>query len=531
MDKANANAFLSVIPAPNFNQSNPNDYNFELPAPVPMSMHEELIKIDDEISKTLHGSVRFIHDSWQQKFLVSSPWAGSSIPGIPGQETGPGVSLVANLTWTPSPTLTNQFMFGYGANHLTLTNTTSAANTPAGLTMTGLFDNGFGGKVPTINVGGGSTYYGFTQDAGPLPFRNSNPTYTYRDTFTKLLKKHTLKAGFYLTANQKNEDAEVWTQGTVSFDSTGDDSYDDPSGNTVGTSFADMLLGNITNFAQTNSEPKYYFRFKIFEPFVQDDWHITPKLTLNLGFRMSMFGLYKERYGQAFNFDPSTYNVNNMPVVSPDDGSLIFGAGQSVQNLSGIVHCGYNGIPVGCMTGHIWNPAPRFGFAYDPFGTGKTAIRAAYGIFYEHTNGNEANAESTEGQPPLVLQPIQFNIHGYTNISTGTYFPMYVQSIPNKVTWPYMQQYHFDVQQELAKNTLVTLSYVGSRGTHLTLENDLNQIHDLPQNENPFPAGQPITDDICGDDSLPDGTPITRRCAVASGHCLLQRRQSRLVSR
>ena len=63
------------------------------------------------------------------------------------------------------------------------------------------------------------------------------------------------------------------------------------------------------------------------------------------------------------------------------------------------------------MTGHLFNPAPRHRFAYDPFGNGKTSIRGAYGIFFEHTNGNEGNSESLEGSPPLVLTPTQYNIY------------------------------------------------------------------------------------------------------------------------
>jgi hypothetical protein len=520
IDTTNAGAFLNYIPLPNTIDQSSNLPYFREAAGAPYTSHEELFKIDYNLSQKLHLSYRYIHDYDVVTYQTSTPFAQGNLPGIPGHELYPGVSMVANLEWTISPTLTNEAMIGYGANHISITNTTDAAKTPSGLTMTGLFNNGFGGKVPSFNIGGGESFGDLNQDAGPVPFYNSNPTYTYRDTVTKLLHAHNLKAGFYFTADQKNEDAELNTQGYLSFSGNGGSFYtSDPSagGNpsSTGNSFADFLVGDISSYSQSNNEPKYHFKFKIFEPFIQDDWHVSPKLTVNLGLRLSLFGLYTEKNELAYNFDPATYNIADAPTVDPNDGHLIFGPGQSINNLSGIVRCGSGGIPGGCMKGHVFNPAPRIGFAYDPFGDGKTAIRAAYGIFYEHTNGNEANAESLEGQPPLVLTPIQFNIQGYTNIGGGEYFPLIPNSIPTtQVKWPYMQQYHFDIQRQLAQNTIMTVSYVGSRGTHLVLQRDLNQIHDLPASQNPFPQGVPITDDVCNNDALPDGTPVTGEAQV-----------------
>ena len=105
----------------------------------------------------------------------------------------------------------------------------------------------------------------------------------------------------------------------------------------------------------------------------------------------------------------------------------------------------------GCLKGHLFNPAPRIGFAFDPKGDGKTAIRGGYGIFFEHTNGNEGNTESLEGSAPLVLISSQNNIADYASVGAGggLLFPQTLTSIPAKAVWPYMQQWNLSVQREL----------------------------------------------------------------------------------
>ena len=525
IDAANSAPLINLIPLPN----EPGDL-FQESWPQYTHWHEELFKVDQNFTPKIHGSFRFIHDSWQQFYPVS-PWSGSSVPAIGGTIIGPGVSIVANLTANASPTLLNEFVFSYTTDHLSLLQGSNKWQRPSSMTMTGIFDNGFGGELPKFVISNGNAYSGgFTVDTSSAPWYNSNPTYTYKDNVTKILGTHNLQFGGYFVAAQKNEDASVEPQGWLNF-------YGDPSSTftgaaqdawaSTGNAFADMQIGQINQFGQASQKIKYYFRYKIFEPYLQDDWHATKRLTLNLGVRISLYGTYRERYGQAYNFDPALYNLANAPTISPVDGSLVFPPGQSIETLSGMVQCGSPGVPVGCMQGHLFNPAPRIGFAFDPKGDGKMAIRGGYGIFFEHMNGDEANVESLEGQPPLVVNSYQSFVPGTSNGNSGylniggaaagtgsEYFPIQVYSIPDKAVWPYVQQWHLDVQREVSHGTLVTVAYVGSKGTHLSLQRDINQLQPVPSSQNPFLPGQPITSTDCtnlsnGYNFLDTGTAVT----------------------
>ncbi len=492
----NSAALLNMIPAANSGSGVNSLYNA---APSqPTNWREELARVDWNVTQKHRASFRYIHDSWDQVTPTVLQWGAtaSSFPTMQTHFTGPGTSMVAKMVSTLSPTLLNEFVASYTADKITLSNT-GPWQRPSSFTAGQLFSNNTS-ILPGVQLFTNAEYGGgFTEDPSFIPASgafNSNPTYTLRDNLTKNLGKHNLTFGAYFVAAQKNELATDQFNGLLTFSST--------SPVSSGNAFADLLLGNIASFNQASAQPKYYNRYKILEPYVQDDWRITSHLTLNLGVRLSLFGTYREKQHQAYNFVPSLWNAAAAPGIVPFDptnpsnplaGSLVLATGTSATN--GIVQCGVAGVPAGCMTGHLFNPAPRIGFAYDPFGDGKTSIRAAYGIFYEHTNGNEGNSESLEGSPPLVLQPTAYNIVGYNNIGGGSgnvLFPLNVNSIPTKATWPYMQQWHLDVQRELFRNTVGMISYVGSKGTHLTRQINLNQLQPVAASLNPYLPGEPI---------------------------------------
>src|SRR5262249_51164771 len=259
----------------------------------------------------------------------------------------------------------------------------------------------------------------------------------------------------------------------------------------TGNAFADFLTqynstvaiqNFIQSFTQDSAQRRYYQRYQIAEPYFQDDWKITRKLTLNLGLRVSLFGTYSEANHTAWNWEASRFNGSRF-AVDPRTGVLLdktagsvpvtfdpatFNLDPSVVTDLGLYQCGVKGTPSGCLKDHLFNPAPRIGFAWDPRGDGKTAIRGGYGIFFEHGTGNETNTGSLEARAPLVLsitQPFPLNYPCIGNVGygaafdpsntacttnsqftvppAGSLFPLDVTSIPNKAIWPYVQQWSF----------------------------------------------------------------------------------------
>jgi hypothetical protein len=461
---------------------------------LPTNYREEQIRVDQNISDKASVFVRLTNDTWAR--LTPTPLWSCCFDTAVTDFVVPARQAVLHFTYSFKPNLMNEFIMAFADDPHTITNKAGPSN-PAGSidkpstwTAANFFPaNARNPELPSISISGG-TAGGYTQDMSNFVGKyNTNPITTWKDNVAYTVGKHTLKFGFYLEKYQKNEQFGFNTQGYYTFSN----SWPGTSGNAL----ADMYLGNIAQYEEGtlnfNGQPAGgygygHFRRTDFEPYFQDDWRVSRRLTLNLGVRYYLFVPFHD-VSRPQNFDssfiPSFYNpaLEDLLEFSPVTGSPILVSNAATGHVddftnfgNGLVNCGKGAIVAGCVKPYYGAIGPRFGFALDPTGTGKTVIRGGYGIYYEPGNGNESNIEGLEGNPPFTLAPSGFNIVGYSNVLPGAYGPPSMSAIPFYQKPPSSQQFNLDVQRQFGANDILTVSYVGNLGRHLATSRNLNQI-------------------------------------------------------
>jgi len=474
---------------------------------VPINFSDTVGRVDQNISDKASLFVRVSSDTWTREY-VPALWSGSSYDTTASDYIVPARQSVAHFNYNFKPTLMNEFIMSYTDTPHTISTLPGPGSIaksnlkPSDWNASVFFPANAGVKLlPSLDVSGGVPFgWGVDQGNYRGPY-DAEPVFTYRDNVDMLHGRHTIKFGFFLEKFQLTEQFGTEVQGIYNFTNSG------PL--TTGNALADMFLGRINSYTEGtfNNHGVYtggygvgHWRRTDFEPYIQDDWKVNHKLTINYGVRYYYLIPPHDVTHPTVDssFEPTLYNPALASVLGADGLLHKNPATGQIYDFSGfgngLVECGVGPISKGCQVPYKENIGPRFGFAYDPTGTGKTSIRGGFGIYYEPGNGNDSNTIGLEGNAPTTLGPTRYNINGY-DFGSGGFAgvgPASIGSIPYYQKNPAVSQYNVDVQHEFRGGNILSLAYAGTAGRHLDSNRNMNQVQiPAPQTMNvPALAGQ-----------------------------------------
>jgi hypothetical protein len=475
---ANALAFLAsgALPAPTSVDSSGIGHLLAN-ASTPHTTREELARIDHRVNDkfSLFGHFVADHDSFN---TATSMWAGDNFPSVGSVFGNPSYSAVVHATYSMSPTVVNEMAFNYSANQIHITPTGTAATSFSGFTVP-LLAPGSPTRLllPNVNFQG---EINANFQPNWQPWNNSSAAYQVRDDLSLVRGRHQLKFGGSFMEYNKAQDTFGSTEGTFNF-----------NGSYTGSAFADFLLGYANSYSQDALHNAGTYHDQTYGLYVQDNWRVNDRLTLNLGLRWEGMPHTYEVHNWMSNFYPNLYNPANAPHYLPGGSLDPTGPGFTTVSgvtlatvpfyMNGIGIAGQGGVPKGMVQDH-WNDwGPRVGLAWDVTGKGKTVVRAGYGRVYERVQGNDVY--NMTGNVPWSYQMNMSNVmfsNPATSLLTGLtatspVSPAGITTLANTdYKAPTSNQWSVGIQHELWPRAVLSVSYVGSMNQHQNVYADIN---------------------------------------------------------
>jgi len=505
--------YLNLLPLPNYTSAadllvSKGSYNYIYQESLNVPKWLQSARLDYNVSEKTQLFARF---NWwyedQQGSAVSA--ANTSWGWAPQHYTAITPSGVLSLTHIFTPTLVFTGSLGFSqfseaGPPLTQAELTAKTRDAVGFTLPQLYPT-----TNQLNLVPAATF-GVSDSANPswygrFPLQGAEDTWTANGSLTKAAGSHTLKAGLmpehWLAMKGKNASSQA---GTMTFTQDSNNALD------TGYAYSNALLGVADQYTQSSSRFPMYETITSLEWYLQDSWKVSRKLTVDWGLRWGWGTPWHSPQNEEAGFVPSTWNPNQVvkliqPTLvngkrmglDPYTGAILPAATidaiapESPNQLNGIVNRLTDpSYPEGLRYNGGIKTAPRLGFAWDPFGKGKTVIRAGGGIFYNFHEEDNWSYGFEYNTPPLQYNPTVYYTYLADLASAQGYnFPTNVVGFNSNRPVQKTYNFSFGVQQDLGFGTVLDTAYVGALGRHLVEAENLNSeplgTDYLPQNLDP----------------------------------------------
>jgi len=450
----NAVLYLNAGILPKANQS--NDYNITNVS-NPITVRDDVVRIDEKITDKWQLLGHYMHDSVLQGYAQPElGWDWASYNTITSTLSNPSNSAAIKLTGTLSPNLLVEASINYDGNVINIVNSPNS-KLPSGWAVAPVSSSFAISRDSVPGITGFGTPYGTGEDTASAPWHNAAEDYEPKVDLSYTQGKHQMKFGFSYNRYTKNQQLFGDEQGDYSF------------GALSGDGIMDMLLGLPGSYSQFQAVPIRHYVNQTPSVYAMDNWHVTSRLSLQLGLRYDALPHAWERSNQVANFDPAAYIPSEAPVWN---GGVISASSQGLATVNGVQYylngmglASQNDFPRGLVTNDFKTLQPRVGFSEDLFGTGKTILRGGFGTFYERLQGNDI----------YFSNPGTSWVDGSNVTASGA--PIFAASVTNlakNYRAPAVAQFSLGVQHEISPSIIWVVQYVGNLAWHQNVERNIN---------------------------------------------------------
>lgn len=434
-----AAGLLKYIPLPNLPGT---VQNFHLQEALPSRSDRLMFMVNRRISAKDNANVIYFLNS-------SHSDAVSSFPELTSTTSSRQQNLGLSETHTFTPHVINTLSFNFNRSRALLLNPfANQQNVAQQLGIQGVSQNPFDFGLPIISL------TNFTGLSDPIPSLTRPQTIRVVDFVFWNHSKHNIRTGGEIRRVEQNSLSDPDARGTFTFNgyTTSDFTAQGLPVAGTGFDFADFLLGLPQATSSRFGVASNYFRSWVLSGFLQDDWRATARLTLNGGLRYEYFQPFTEKFGHLSDL-----------AIGPGFSSIGVVTGQSP-----------DGLPNSLVRSDPYNIAPRIGVAYRPWTKRKLVVRAGYGIFYDSSVysrfvGNMADQPPFATASTLLTSPAQVLTleNGFPVVKSGVLTNTY--AVDPSFRTPYGQSWNLAVENEIARDLILSVGYTGTKGTSLDL--------------------------------------------------------------